>query len=454
MYLSQTKAKKRGVNIMTKKVLKFKLEFSEKEEITPYAGLGIYGEMYKAIGIDREVEKIFPKPGSGVGIEANNYIEPIMLMFIGGGKYIEDIRKINADKGLKTICKIKRVPGSDAIGDWLRRGSENKIEKISEINDNITDRIIKRAKEEELTLDIDATEIEADKFEAQYTYNGNKGYMPILGFIPEMDLCCGYEFREGNVPPQDKNYEFTKKIVEKIKRTGKKIKNFRSDAAGYQAKLINYLSAEKIKWTITADQDMSVKEMIGIIPESDWKQYKDGDGIKRDREYTETVHCMNKSDEAFRMIVQRWLNPEQDLFKRVEKYCYHVIATNYLEEEKMAEEVIWWHNGRSNSENYNKELKNGFNLDYVPCGEFGANAVWFGLGILAYNFFIASKIYLFPSGWLKKTISTMRWQFIQMAGKIIRRSRYLIVRICGTLRETYKIYERARELCWELQYTL
>ena len=265
---------------MTKKVLKFKLEFSEKEEITPYAGLGIYGEMYKSLGIDREVEKIFPKPGSGVGIEANNYIEPIMLMFIGGGKYIEDIRKINADKGLKTICKIKRVPGSDAIGDWLRRGSENKIEKISEINDNITDRIIKRAKEEELTLDIDATEIEADKFEAQYTYNGNKGYMPILGFIPEMDLCCGYEFREGNVPPQDKNYEFTKKIVEKIKRTGKKIKNFRSDAAGYQAKLINYLSAEKIKWTITADQDMSVKEMIGIIPESDWKQYKDGDGIK------------------------------------------------------------------------------------------------------------------------------------------------------------------------------
>ena len=49
---------------MAKKVLKFKLEFSEKEEITPYAGLGIYGEMYKAIGIDREVEGIFPKPGS------------------------------------------------------------------------------------------------------------------------------------------------------------------------------------------------------------------------------------------------------------------------------------------------------------------------------------------------------------------------------------------------------
>ncbi|MBI5574628.1 MAG: IS1380 family transposase [Elusimicrobia bacterium] len=439
---------------MTKNVLKFKLEFSEKEEITPYAGIGIYGEMYKAIGIDMEITNIFPKPKSGAGIEANNYIEPVVLMMLGGGKYIEDIRKINADSGLKKICKIKRVPSSDAIGDWLRRESKSKIEKISELNDNITGRIIKRAKEKELTLDIDATEIEAEKFDARYTYNGNKGYMPILGFIPELDLCCGYEFREGNVPPQDKNYEFTEKIIKLVKSVGKRIKNFRSDAAGYQAKLINCLSGERVKWTITADQDVSVKEMISIIPKDNWKQYKDRDGIKRDREYSETVHCMNKSDEAFRMIVQRWLNPEQDLFKKTEKYCYHVIATNYLEEEKTAEEVIWWHNGRSNSENYNKELKNGFNLDYVPCGEFGANAVWFGLGILAYNFFIASKIYLFPSGWLKKTISTVRWQFIQMAGKIIKRSRYLVMRICSTLRETYEIYQKARELCWELQYIL
>jgi len=375
-------------------------------------------------------------------------------MMLGGGKYIEDIRKINADKGLKNICKIKRVPSSDAIGDWLRRDSKSKMEKISEINDTLTERIIKRTKEEELTLDIDATEIEAEKNDAQYTYNGNKGYMPILGFIAEIDWCCGYEFREGNVPPQDKNYEFTKQIVEKIKDTGKTIRNFRSDAAGYQARLINYLSGEGVKWTITADQDVSVKEMIKNVPANDWKQYKDRDGIKRDREYTEAVHCMNKSDDAFRMIVQRWLNPEQDLFKKTEKYCYHVIATSYLEEEKIAEQVIWWHNLRSNSENYNKELKNGFNLDYIPCGEFTANAVWFGIGIFAYNFFIASKIYLFPTSWLKKTISTIRWQFIQMAGKVIRRSRYLIVRICGTLRETYEIYQKARELCWELQYIL
>jgi len=355
---------------------------------------------------------------------------------------------------LRRICKMAKIPTGDAIGDWLRRESNKKMKYMKKVNDNFTARILKRTQKEELTLDIDATEIEADKFDAKYTYKGKKGYMPILGFIPELDLCCGYEFREGNVPPQDKNYEFTKEIVGRVKQSGKRIKKFRSDSAGYQAKLINFLNAEIIKYTITADQDEAVKEAIRKIKEGDWKRLKDRGGINTDREYAETIHSMKKTDHSFRLIIQRWKNPQQDLFEKTQKYYYHVIATNYLEEERSMQEAIWWHNGRSNSENYNKEIKNGFNLDYMPCGEFGANAVWFGIGILAYNFFIASKIYLFPTGWLKKRISTVRWQFIQMAGKVIRRSRYVILRICSTLRETYEIYKRAREICWELQFIL
>lgn len=438
---------------MAKKVLEFKLEYGE-EEITPLAGLGMYDEMYKAIGLDKEIERIFPEPGSGNGIKANEYIEPLVMMFIGGGKYIEDIRKIKVDKGLRKICKLKRIASGDATGDWLRRDSWIKIKYMKIVNDNLTKRIIKRAEKEEMTLDIDAMEIEAEKYYAEYTYKGNKGYMPLLGFIPELDICCGYEFRAGNIPPLERNYEFTKEIVELVRETGKEIKRFRSDSAAYQAKLMDYLEKEGIKYTITADRDEAVRGIIKRINNKKWKQVKGRDGIEKDREYAETIHAMNKSDHPFRLIVQRWINPRQDLFEETEKYCYHVIATNYLEEEKNGEEVIRWHNGRSNSENYNKELKNGFNLDYVPCGEFEANAVWFAMGVLAYNLFIASKIYLFPKGWLKKTIATVRWQFIQMAGKIICRSRYVILKICSTLSETFEIYKKAREICWELQYLL
>lgn len=69
------------------------------------------------------------------------------------------------------------------------------------VNDNLTGRVLKKSEKERLTSDIDAMEIEAEKWDAQYTYSGKKGYMPLLGFIPGLDWCCGYEFREGNVPP-------------------------------------------------------------------------------------------------------------------------------------------------------------------------------------------------------------------------------------------------------------
>jgi len=48
--------------------------------------------------------------------------------------------------------------------------------------------------------DVDATVIEAEKRDAQWTYKKVKGYQPILGFIKENSLCLAYESREGNVP--------------------------------------------------------------------------------------------------------------------------------------------------------------------------------------------------------------------------------------------------------------
>lgn len=95
---------------MTQTVLNFKLKYGDRVEITPYAGLELYAEMYKTMGLNRLVEQRFPGPGSGAGFKANSYVEPIVMMFIGGGRYIEDIRKIQADEGLKRISQMKRIP--------------------------------------------------------------------------------------------------------------------------------------------------------------------------------------------------------------------------------------------------------------------------------------------------------------------------------------------------------
>jgi len=49
-----------------------------------------------------------------------------------------------------------------------------------------------------ITLDIDATEIIANKADAKWTYKKNKGYMPMVGHIAETGQVVACDFREGN----------------------------------------------------------------------------------------------------------------------------------------------------------------------------------------------------------------------------------------------------------------
>ncbi len=435
---------------MAKRMQEFKLEFNEGEMVTAKAGLGMYGELYKSSGVYGDIRRMFPQPGSGKGYEAHWYIYPEVLTIIDGGEHLEDIDRIRCDRGLRKIGHIKEVPSAAAVGDWLRRESERKEQILKMVNNNLNAKLLKRV-DGELTLYIDAFVVLGNKEEAKINYNGEKSYMPMAGFIPEVDCCIGYEFREGNVPPGARNYEFTKEQFEKVEGMGKRIRWVRSDSAAYIGEVFNYVHGKGARYAVTVDQDVAVKSAIGQIPASSWKKLcNEADFEGNDREYAEFVHSMNKTNHSFRVVVQRWVNPQRDLFEESAEYCYHGIATDCVEEEKNSVEVIRWHNGRSNSENYNKELKSGFGLDHVPCGDFKGNSVWFGIVILAYNIFIASKLFLFPKSWRKKTIRTIRYKFIHIAGKVMMRSRQLILRICSTPRDIYELYVEARHLCCEL----
>ena len=110
---------------------------------------------------------------------------------------------------------------------------------------------------------------------------------------------------------------------------------------------------------------------------------------------------MGKTTEAFRLIVQRWPKLQGELFDK-EPYCYHVIAAN---REEKAREVIALHNQRGEVENIFKELKQGFGMDWMPCGETQANAVFFRIGVIAYNLFQAMKLLSLPVWWQTATIA-------------------------------------------------
>jgi len=421
-------------------VLPFKLEIT-RDTITSHAGLALLGEFCVGLDFLRAIDRCMPKPGSSAGYKASEYVFPLVLMLNGGGRSLEDLRQIRGDVGLGELLPLKRIPSSDATGDWLRRmGEGGGLDGLEQARRRFLKRALKYDGIKGYTLDIDATGIEAQKASAAMTYKGFSGYMPIVGNLAENGLVVGDEFREGNQSPGSRNLEFIKYCIQQMP-TSKRIKALRADAASYQADIINFCYEQDTEFAIGADLDEAVVRAIKSLPECEWAPYRGG-------HIAETVHCMNRTQKAFRLIVvrrpcQKALFGEEDI-----KLSYTAIASNRVDSAEAA--MDWYHKRGECSENRIKELKIGFGMERMPCGQTVANAVFFRIGAMAYNIYRLFVLKALDVSWHKHQVQTIRWRLYQTAGKVVDHANrvYLKVR-----RGLYALFDKIRLRLWEFANT-
>jgi len=405
-------------------------------------GLVVPYELAKAMKLPEMIDRELPGPGSGHGYRPSKFVMPLVLMLHGGGKKLEDLREIKGEVSLRKLLEMKEMPASSTVGDWLRRmGQDTKgLSGLARVEKHEVGEVMRRDARTEYTLDVDATVIEAEKEEAQWTYKKEKGYQPLLGFLFELGLILADEFRDGNVPAGAGAVEFLE-VCQQMMPKGKRIAYYRADSASYQARVINRCFDDHMLFSITADKDSAVKEAIKSIGEGEWQPYQ------RDRQIAETVHAMNDTKEAFRLVVQRWPKLQADLFDP-DPYCYHVVATN---REEPAKEVIALHNQRGQAENFIKELKEGFGMNWMPCGEAHANAVFFRIGVIAYNLFQAMKLLTLPVWWRNATIATARWRLYQTAASVAHHAHRVLLKLAAT-GEKINLFLQMRRRCVQMAY--
>jgi hypothetical protein len=301
---------------------------------------------------------------------------------------------------------------------------------------------LKSLKTEELILDIDATFIEAHKNTAKWSYKDAPGYMPIVGHINN-GWVIDANFRDGNTSPAERNLEFIKQCVSQLP-LGVKFDRFRADSASYQAGIFNYCEKESIKFTISGQKDRSVWKSIKNIQDEEYTQ------LSKREQVAEFVHTMNKTNKSFRMIViKKDITPtlptmdgyiSSEVMAQYEDERYYCIATN--DNVSTPEDIIKLHRQRAEtSENKIKELKNGFNMSYLPTSNFEANSFYFAIGILAYNLFLLFKEIL-DSSLQKHTVKTIRYKLYNIAGKVVSHAREI----------TLKVNEQFKELLQNIRY--
>ena len=108
--------------------------------------------------------------------------------------------------------------------------------------------------------------------------------------------------------------------------------------------------------------------------------------------------------------------------------------------------MIWKHNGRGQSENWHKELKLDVGMEQMPCGQKEANALYFVIGVLAYNLAQLLKRQILPESYRTATVATLRWKVYRLAGKLVRHARRLVLQIKADT-EKWLMLQFARRQC-------
>lgn len=93
------------------------------------------------------------------------------------------------------------------------------------------------------------------------------------------------------------------------------------------------------------------------------------------------------------------------------------------------------------SENRINELKLDFGMERMPCGQFAANALFFAVGVLAYNLYKLFVQTVLPDSWRNLRASSLRYRFYAVAGKVVHTGGRLLLRVN---RLAHEMFSRVR----------
>jgi len=308
------------------------------------------------------------------------------------------------------------------------------------------------------TLDMDATVVATDKRDSLYCYKGYKSYQPLNTWWAEQGIIVHTEFRDGNVPAGFEQLRVFKEALECLPETVTRVW-LRSDTAGYQHDLLKYcaMGTNKrfgvIEFAIGCDVTKEFKKAVGEIEESQWQPiYKEiGDQkVPTKAQWAEVCFVPNsighsKKGPEYRYLAKREALEEQQTLPGMEqqkqlpfptmesngrKYKIFGVVTNmHWHGEKL---IHWLHDRCGKSEEAHAVMKEDLAGGKLPSNDFGENAAWWWMMILALNLSAMMKKLVLGKSWEPKRMKAIRYWLINIPGRVVTRSRGLVIRLTAS----------------------
>lgn len=395
--------------------------------VTNFPGVVPLAHVAEGLGLFRDLDRLLPGKQRDRGLANSAAVFDLMCVPLSGGQRIDDLAQLRADAGLERLLG-REVMAPSTAHDFLRRIRYDGLEGLAHVRRRMLRRMAKRTGTTTATLDCDASLFRSSGRNARMSYKGERGYMPMLSFWEELGVVVHEDFRNGNASPGSDALSFLKETLAQLPPEVTEVK-VRSDSAWYQAEVLDFCEDQGHGFCMGGDLDEAVKQGIMAIREEDWGRIHGCADPADQEDYVrewacETVHTLNDSKHAYRLLVIRKERRQDDLFEG--PYIYRVLITNM---DLPLEEQIAWYRKRGQCENQIKELKWDFELRVLPSGDFFVNAVYLRIISLAYNLFIALKTLVLPKPYKPARLKTLLFRLLGLPALVTYHARRLYLKL-------------------------
>lgn len=379
------------------------------------------------------------------GLKASEMLASMFVLWAAGGERCEDLATLKHDEALQQLLGFS-LPAPQTARDFferyhqedlplLQQGSASKVpsesaalQGLDRANRQLVAWQQQAHPKSEATLDIDATILECDKRAAQPTYDGRRGYQPVIAHWVEQDVVVADEFRDGDVPAGSGNARVLQRALEALPEGIEKVR-LRADSALYEQEVLRVCQDQGIEYAISADMSRELRAAVLQVPEEAWGHDREDSGAVwqwAEVDFTPEDSSHRKDSVAPRYIGLRILKRQGSLFGDGADRRHFCIVTN-LEGEGL--EIIRWHRLKAGTvEHMHHVLRNELAAGALPSQKFGANAAWFRANILLLNLLAALRSSL-PEDFARARPKRLRFALFNTVGRVVRHARETLLRL-------------------------
>ena len=429
------------------------------EEVTAHAGVALLVETGRRSGVMERADRVMPAKKNPKGLGHGQMVEAFVLLSALGGECPEDFETLREDRGLEAMVGyafpapstargfLERCHDEAAVaqrppqGSFIPRESAG-LEGLRELVRQTLRAYVSAVKHDrQLTLDVDAHLVASSKQEALVTYEGFRGYQPLIVTWAETGMVAADQFRDGNVPAGTGIAELVDEAYDGMPShpDGWEVR-VRSDSAAYDQEVLEHWQARGWKFAVSADMSRQLRAEIDKLLPQEWQPWavEKGGFV---REWAEVAYVPSRAVEKkgakpYRYVAIRIRSPQGMLFSDGAKVKLFAVVSNDWDLEGRA--LLEWHRGKAGTvEHTHLVLKDGLAAGVYPSGKFGADAAWLRLQVLTHNLLVLLKATALGEGYREARPKRLRFAIFNHVGRVVHHARQRFIRVCRELLEEF-----------------